>query len=96
MERVYPGLPSISVDHGVLEKSSCLRVVKADFGWSDVGSWEAMSELWDMDHHGNANQQGLERIHAVDSKGNLVSAGSAWWPCWGWRTWWPWSPMTCF
>lgn len=75
LERVYPGLPSISVDHGVLEKSSHLRVVKADFGWSDVGSWEAMSELWDMDHHGNANQEGKDKIHPVDSRGNLVSAG---------------------
>ena len=75
LERIYPGLPSISVDHGVLEKSSSLRVVKADFGWSDVGSWEAMSELWDMDHHGNANQEGIERIQAVDSHGNLVAAG---------------------
>ncbi|MCB2190686.1 MAG: mannose-1-phosphate guanylyltransferase [Deltaproteobacteria bacterium] len=74
LECVYPDLPSISVDHGVLEKSSCLRVVKADFGWSDVGSWEAMSELWELDHHGNACREGKEQIHAVDSHGNLVSA----------------------
>ena len=75
LDRIYPGLPSISVDHGVLEKCSHLLVVKADFGWSDVGSWEAMGELWDLDLNGNANQQGIERIHAVDSRGNLVSAG---------------------
>lgn len=75
LERIYPGLPSISVDHGVLEKSSRLRVVKADFGWSDVGSWEAMSDLWELDPHGNANQAGKDKIHPVDSHGNLVSAG---------------------
>jgi mannose-1-phosphate guanylyltransferase len=75
LQCVYPDLPAISVDHGVLEKSSCLRVVKADFGWSDVGSWEAMSELWELDHLGNACREGKQQIHAVDSHGNVVSAG---------------------
>ena len=73
LERIYPGLPSISVDHGVLEKSSHLRVVKADFGWSDVGSWEAMGDLWSRDQHGNACQEGP--VLALESQGNLVSAG---------------------
>ncbi|MFH2126021.1 MAG: mannose-1-phosphate guanylyltransferase [Pseudomonadota bacterium] len=75
LERTYPGLPSISVDHGVLEKCSHLLVVKADFGWSDVGSWEAMGELWELDSHRNANQNGRDKLHPVDSQGNLVSAG---------------------
>ncbi|MBU4564248.1 MAG: NTP transferase domain-containing protein [Desulfarculus sp.] len=75
LERIYPGLPSISVDHGVLEKCSHLLVVKADFGWSDVGSWEAMGELWELDSHRNANQNGRDKLHPVDSQGNLVSAG---------------------
>ncbi|MBU1276027.1 MAG: NTP transferase domain-containing protein [Proteobacteria bacterium] len=73
LERIYPDLPSISVDHGVLEKSSRLRVVKADFGWSDVGSWEAMAELWSLDQQGNACQDGP--LVALESQGNLVSAG---------------------
>ncbi len=73
LERVYPGLPAISVDHGVLEKSANLRVVKADFGWSDVGSWEAMAELWEADEAGNACQAG--QVLALDARGNLVSAG---------------------
>lgn len=77
MQCVYPDLPAISIDHGVLEKSSRLRVVKADFGWSDVGSWEAMSELWELDHLGNACREGKQQIHAVDSHGNVVSAGAA-------------------
>ncbi len=73
LERVYPGLPAISVDHGVLEKSDRLRVVRADFGWSDVGSWEAMGSLWDADKHGNVCQDG--QLLAIEAGGNVVSAG---------------------
>ena len=61
------------MDHGILEKSGCLRVVRADFGWSDVGSWEAMAELWPADQEGNACRQG--RLLALDARDNLVSAG---------------------
>ncbi len=73
LARIYPGLPSISVDHGILEKSDCLRVVRADFGWSDVGSWEAMAELWPADQAGNACRQG--HLLALDARDNLISAG---------------------
>jgi mannose-1-phosphate guanylyltransferase len=73
LAEVYPGLPAISVDHGVLEKTANLRVVKADFGWSDVGSWEAMAELWPADEGGNSCLEG--RLVAIDANDNLVSAG---------------------
>lgn len=70
---IYPKLPSISIDHGVLEKSDALRVVRADFGWSDVGSWEAMTDLWPADAAGNSCQDG--RVLAIDAQDNVVSAG---------------------
>jgi mannose-1-phosphate guanylyltransferase len=73
LARIYPTLPSISVDHGVLERTQNLRVVKADFGWSDVGSWEAMSELWPADKNGNVSKGG--RLLAMESEGNVISAG---------------------
>lgn len=72
LARVYPELPAISVDHGILEKSANLRMVRAEFGWSDVGSWEAMADLWPPDAEGNAAQEG--RIVAIEAKGNLISA----------------------
>lgn len=70
---IYPKLPSISVDHGVLEKSASLRVVKADFGWSDLGSWEAVADLWPADPAANVCQDG--RLLAIESQGNVVAAG---------------------
>lgn len=73
LARIYPELPKISVDNGVLEKSGAIRVVKADFGWSDVGSWDAMAELWPADDAGNACQEG--QVLAIEARDNLVSAG---------------------
>jgi mannose-1-phosphate guanylyltransferase len=69
---IYPRLPAISVDHGVLEKSASLRVVKADFGWSDLGSWDAVADLWEQDETGNCCQDG--GLIAIEASGNVVAA----------------------
>jgi len=41
----FAAMPSISIDYAVLEKAEDVRVVPADPGWSDVGSWDAVAEL---------------------------------------------------
>ena len=51
---LYPHLQSISIDSGVLEKSSRLVVVPADIGWSDIGEWTAIHRLSSQDEQGNA------------------------------------------
>jgi len=56
---VYRGLPSVSIDVGVMEPASRARdtevaVVQCDCGWSDVGSWAALPAVWGRDRHGNA------------------------------------------
>jgi mannose-1-phosphate guanylyltransferase len=66
---VFPMLPSISIDHGVMEKAQGLAVVPGDFGWNDVGSWESAWELGEHDAAGNALSAGAL---AIDAKGNLV------------------------
>jgi mannose-1-phosphate guanylyltransferase len=40
---VYPSIQGIAVDNGILEKSQKLCVVPLKSGWSDVGSWDALS-----------------------------------------------------
>jgi mannose-1-phosphate guanylyltransferase len=66
---VFPTCASVSIDTGVMEKLAQLRVVPGDFGWSDVGSWEAAWELGDRDAHANVVPAGSI---AVDAKRNLV------------------------
>lgn len=47
LERIYPTLPSISIDFGVMEKANGVVVLPAaGIGWSDVGSWTVASEYW--------------------------------------------------
>lgn len=45
VERLYGGLPSISIDYAVMEKSRRVAMVKACFEWNDVGSWDEVARL---------------------------------------------------
>jgi mannose-1-phosphate guanylyltransferase len=49
----YPELPSISLDYGIAEKSARMAVVPSDFGWSDLGNWNALVELAEGDERSN-------------------------------------------
>lgn len=69
LRNVFPALPSISIDHGVMERAAGLAVVPGDFGWSDLGSWQTAWELAAHDENGNALPSGAV---AVDAKNNLV------------------------
>ncbi|HVU04645.1 MAG TPA: sugar phosphate nucleotidyltransferase [Polyangiaceae bacterium] len=72
---VFPTLPNISIDYGVMEKVKPIHVVPADFGWSDVGSWLASWELGTRDASGNVADPGSI---LVEASGNLVrNLGSA-------------------
>lgn len=43
----------ISVDVGVLERSTKVTVIPGDFGWDDIGTWAALSRVRNKDEHGN-------------------------------------------
>lgn len=45
LQTLYPHIPSISIDHGILEKAERVVSVPANMGWSDVGSWSALPEV---------------------------------------------------
>jgi len=70
LRELFPTLPSISIDYGVMEKLSPLAVVPGNFGWTDVGSWQTVWELARRDAAGNAAPP-----HAilVESRGNYVA-----------------------
>ena len=50
---VYPDLPKISIDYGIMERSKNVVALPGDFGWSDVGSWDALQALYRADDNGN-------------------------------------------
>ncbi len=70
--RVFPLCEDISIDYAVLEKEpGVLGVPAPDFGWNDVGSWNAVYDLQKHDAEGNASRG--EAIFNA-SKGNYVDA----------------------
>jgi mannose-1-phosphate guanylyltransferase len=67
----YPRVPAISIDYGIMEKTQGMRVVPGAFGWSDVGSWAALTEIRPADADGNVIS-GDAIVKA--SKGSVVMA----------------------
>jgi mannose-1-phosphate guanylyltransferase len=51
--RVYPSLPAVSIDYGVMEHATDVVTLRGDFGWNDVGSWSSLAEYRDCDASGN-------------------------------------------
>jgi mannose-1-phosphate guanylyltransferase len=76
LERVYSQCPSISVDYGVMEKAPNVALIEARFGWSDVGSWAVLWNLWPKDPAGNVciqgGKRGESRVLVLDSAGCVV------------------------
>ena len=61
--QLYRGLPSISIDVGILERSRHVWMVPAEFSWDDVGSWNSLAFLHGADRQGNVvlgSHMGLE------------------------------------
>lgn len=72
LEKLYPRMPSISVDYGLMEKmAGKILTIPADIDWSDRGGWLSMADLWPKDADGNALKG---NVLAVKSRGNIVKA----------------------
>jgi len=71
LAELYPALPSISIDHAVMEKLDEIAILPLDCGWNDLGSWSALAEVLPADGQGNVARGDLV---AVEAGGNLVFA----------------------
>ena len=68
----FAATPDLSIDYAVMEKAAAdglVAVVRGDFDWSDVGSWQAVSELSEADADGNRGSG--ERV-AILTRGTFV------------------------
>ncbi|KXU90942.1 mannose-1-phosphate guanyltransferase [Paraburkholderia monticola] len=57
---------NISIDYAVMERSSRVQVVPCEMGWSDIGSWQSISDLTAPDERGN-RIDGVAELHDVDN-----------------------------
>lgn len=51
---IFEEIPSISIDYALMEKAKEVLTCPGDFGWSDVGSWSFLRDIWPKDRNGNA------------------------------------------
>ncbi|MEX1019292.1 MAG: mannose-1-phosphate guanylyltransferase [Litorilinea sp.] len=73
MARVWPTLPNVSIDHGIMEGTPHVAVVPLDAGWNDVGSWDALAHVIPPQADGNVVAGG--KLMALDSHSNIIYAG---------------------
>ncbi|MGA2212087.1 MAG: mannose-1-phosphate guanylyltransferase [Bryobacteraceae bacterium] len=78
LKEAFPNCENISIDYAVLEKSPhVVGFATDDFGWNDVGSWNAVYELLARDENGNVFRgEALARSSSgnyVDAEGKLIA-----------------------
>ncbi|MBZ5584908.1 MAG: NTP transferase domain-containing protein [Acidobacteriia bacterium] len=78
MQQTFPLCENISIDYAVLEKADNVSgIPAADFGWNDVGSWNAVYELGSRDDCGNVIARESVCLDAhrnfVDARGKMVA-----------------------
>ncbi len=78
LRTAYPRCDDISIDYAVMEKADNVAGIRCpEFGWNDVGSWNAVYQLLPHDRHGNVGRtQALFHRSAgnyVDAPGKFVA-----------------------
>lgn len=70
IREAYSQCPNISIDYGVMEKADNVYTIPAEFGWSDIGSWDSLYEVYEHDYLGNAVAG--ENVKIYDSADNMI------------------------
>ena len=63
----YKKLQSVSIDVGVMERSTRAAVIPVGFKWSDVGSWGSLDEVAPQDKRGNVTTGNVVDMDSVNS-----------------------------
>lgn len=71
IEKTYPECKNISIDYGIMEKASNVYVLCSEFGWSDLGTWDALYEQFNKDKSGNALLS--KNVLVYDSKNCIIN-----------------------
>lgn len=73
LDRVWPGLTKIAIDHAIAEPVAAaggVAVVPGDFGWDDVGDFASLAVLLEGGTLGDPSA-----VQRIDAEGSLVVAG---------------------
>lgn len=70
-EAAFGCVEDISVDYALMERSGRVAVVPSDFGWSDIGNWNAVRDLVKPDL---SNNRAVGEAVFVDSRNTFVQS----------------------
>ena len=66
---IYDTIPKISIDYGIMERADSVYMLEGDFGWNDIGSFDALPALYVSDTKGNVVRG--ENV-LIDSSDNII------------------------
>lgn len=72
VERIYTQCVNMSIDIAVMEKADNAYVIPANFGWSDLGTWNSAWDNVEKDYFGNAVVG--KQVMVVDANNCMVHA----------------------
>lgn len=67
IEEIYSNFEKKSIDYGVMEKASNVLMLKGDFVWDDIGTWQALLRVMKTDENGNYCNGNAVLIDVKDS-----------------------------
>jgi len=72
IEKIYPQCTNISIDIAIMEKAKNVYVIPAEFGWSDLGTWNSAYENIEKDYLGNAVAS--DNVVVIDATKCMIKA----------------------
>ena len=77
IRKTYSHCKNISIDYAIMEKADNVFVIPGNFGWSDLGSWNALHELREKDKNDNVIEGSAFTYESRDNfikgkKGKLI------------------------
>lgn len=69
LKKAFSAIKSTSIDYAVMEVSKNVYMVKGEFEWNDLGSWEALYDLSNTNKDGNAIEG---NVSVIDTKNSLI------------------------
>lgn len=67
LEALWKTLPATSIDYAVMERARNLTLLPADYGWLDLGSWQAIEEVLKKDKSRNILRGNCVDLDSKDS-----------------------------
>lgn len=67
IQTIFEEMPDISIDYGLMEKTDRVSVIKSNFYWDDLGSWDSLFRARKVDENGNIIEGDVEHHNVKNS-----------------------------